>query len=135
MNQQTKSKLIHIATIRLKHEGVVYLFLRQLEPYLYRWYKEEPSGEAVETPIWGGTSEEAILAGREAWKIDLFQPINCGFRYTLPERDEIGTNALFCQMAASYSSMNGVYFDEELGSNCIVQNAPIETRNLMKRFQ
>jgi hypothetical protein len=134
MNQKATSKLIHVATIRLQNIGVVYLLLRQLEPYLYRWFKKEASGEEIETPIWGGTSEEAIASGKDAWKFDEFQTINCGFRYTLPERDEVGANALFCQMAASYSSMNGVYFDEELGSNCIVQNASLEARDLMKLF-
>lgn len=134
LDQQTEVKLIHVATIRLQNKGVAYLLLRKLEPYVYRWYQEMSPGEEAETSIWGGSTEEAILAGRKEWKIEQFQSLNCGFRYTLPERDEVGANALFCQMVASYASMNGVYFDEELGSNCIVQNAPMEARQLIRRF-
>lgn len=128
-------KLIHAAHIRIKGKGVVYLFLRQIEPYRYLWYIEDRPGVELETDIWGGTTEDALAAAYRAWKVNEFAPLNCGFRYTLPERDEIGTNALFHQMAASYSSMSGIYFDEELSSNCIVQFASTEARNLWKRVQ
>jgi len=61
--------------------------------------------------------------------------VNCGFRYTLPERDEHGYNALFHQMAASYATSNGVYFDEESGNNCFVNFASEEAKNLLKVLQ
>ena len=61
--------------------------------------------------------------------------MHCGFRYTLPERDEHGLNALFNQMVASYSSSNGVYFEQELGHPCIVQNASIQARLLWKKLK
>ena len=133
--QSPKSKLIHIARIYLQKRGNIYLFLRQIEPYHYLWLREEQPGIEVEMDVWGGTVGEALIAAYQAWKSDYIYPLNCGFRYTLPERDEVGTNALFHHMAASYSSMSGVYFDEELGTNCIVQFASIEARNLLKRLQ
>lgn len=132
---QIKPKLIHIARIQLQKQGTVYLFLRQIEPYRYIWFREDQPGIETETIVWGGTIPEALLAGYQAWKLDDIRTLRCGFRYTLPERDEVGINALFYQMAASYSSMSGVYFDEELGSNCIVQFASVEARDLWRRLQ
>lgn len=131
----TYPKLIHIARIQLQDRGLTYLFLRQVEPYRYLWFQDDQSGKEVETTIWGGTTEDALLAAYRTWRDAEIRPIHCGFRYTLPERDEVGINALFHQMVASYSSMNGIYFDEELGSNCIVQFASNEARDLWKRLQ
>jgi hypothetical protein len=125
-----KPKLIHIARIQVQNQGCTYLFLRQLEPYRYVWFLEDTPGKETETPIWSGTAEEALLAAYKAWNLNEIRPVHCGFRYTLPERDEVGTNALFHQMVSSYSSMSGVYFDEEIGSNCIVQFASHEARDL-----
>lgn len=125
------NKLIHAAKIQSK--GL--LLLRQIEPYRFVWYREIEPPIEEETKVWGGSVEEAIAEGYKIWRQDGFQPLNCGFRYTLPERDEVGSNALFHQMISSYSSMNGVYFDEELGSNCIVQNASLDARKLWKRLQ
>lgn len=132
---QFKSKLIHIARINVKNQGLIYLFLRQIEPYRYLWFHEDQPGMEAETPIWGGTAEEAILAAYKAWNLENIHSLHCGFRYTLPERDEIGTNALFHQMVSSYSSASGIYFDEEVGFNCIVQFASHEARDLWKRLQ
>lgn len=130
----TTPKLIHVGTLQLQNHGITYLFLRQLEPYRFVWFQENPTGAETETDSWGGSAEEAILDARKLWKANHFRLLECGFRYTLPERDEIGMNALFHQMASSYSSMNGIYFDEDLGSNCIVQNASLEARDLWKRL-
>lgn len=130
-----QKRLIHVAEIQEQNKGRCYLFLRQLDSYRFVWFKEISPNEEVETVIWGANPEEAIYAARQAWKNELFRTLQCGFRYTLPERDECGSNALFYQMAASYNSMNGVYFEDELGSNCIVHNASIEARNLLKRMQ
>ena len=129
-----KPKLIHAATIRVQNRGIRYLFLRQIEQFRFIWFLEEEPGVETETSIWGGSAEEAIFAAYKNWKIEEIQPLNCGFRYTLPERDEVGSNALLHQMISSYSSMNGVYFDEDLGFNCFVQNASLEARNLWKRL-
>jgi hypothetical protein len=130
-----KIKLIHVAHIQVQNQGLIYLLLRQIEPFRYIWFREDHQGVESETPIWGGTTEDAILAAYKAWRSDYYRTLHCGFRYTLPERDEVGTNALFHQMVSSYSSASGVYFDEELGSNCIVQFASIEARNFWARLQ
>ena len=105
------------------------LFLCKLESFQYAWFFEETPTNVVSHNI-----EEAIRLAYRKWAPDGFRTLHCGFRYTLPERDEHGINALFYQMVASYRSPNGVYFDEELGGNCIVQFASLESRNLMKRL-
>lgn len=127
-----QSKLIHIASILVQNQGKTYLFLREIEPFRYIWFRNDPTGVETETEIWGGTVEEAILSAYQAWKYQEIRTIHCGFRYTLPERDEVGSNALFHQMAASYSSSSGIYFDEDLGSNCIVQFASSEARDFLR---
>ncbi|MDP1879830.1 MAG: hypothetical protein Q8K60_02680 [Parachlamydiaceae bacterium] len=127
-------KIIHVGKIFSSHQS--YVLLKKLEPFRYVWFlKNHQNQEDAQTEIWGGTPEEAIQAGRRFWKHHEFNLLHCGFRYTLPERDEIGTNALFHQMLASYESMTGVYFDEELGSNCIVNLASQEARDFAKSLQ
>lgn len=128
-------KLIHVAHLYLKNQSPSYVFLRQIEPYRYIWFTEVLVGMENETHLWGGTAEEAILIAYQNWKLQGIRMVHCGYRYTLPERDEVGTNALFHQMAASYTSMSGIYFDEDMGSNCIVQLASLEARDLLKRLQ
>jgi len=131
MAEETRAigKLIHIAQVSFEKKGKHWLYLRQLEPLKYVWFVVEEDKEQ-ESGIWGATSEEAIFEGITHWRKFQFTSLNCGFRYTLPERDEIGTPALFHQMAASYATMNGIYFESELGCNCIVQNAPLLSRQL-----
>lgn len=124
----TASKLIHVAHIYTR-TGRHRLFLRQVEPRRYQWFlAKNPVEEPTE--ISSDTIEEAIRLAARHWKEDDFATQNCGFRYTLPERDEHGMNALFYQMTASLSSSNGVYYDDELGNNCFVQNAPLDARDL-----
>lgn len=132
---EKKSKLIHIARISEPKKGNVYIFLRELDPGRYVWFKEEQPGQEMETAVSGPNPQEAIRLGRAFWKDYFFDPIKCGFRYLMPERDEHGYNALFHQMAASYSAMNGVYFDEEFGCNCIIHFASNEARTLWRRLQ
>src|SRR4051812_9746962 len=126
--------LIHIARILEKNGQITYLLLRKLDPYRYIWFFEETCGKETETPIWAGSPYDALLAAYKAWSLDEIRSVHCGFRYTLPERDEVGSDALFYQMAASYESMSGIYFDEELASNCIVHNASMEAKQLLKRL-
>lgn len=128
-------KLIHIASIEEQAKGKVYLFLREKNSNHYVWLKEEQPGQEVETSVSAPTSEEALRLARREWWNSYFRPLNCGFRYTLPERDEHGYNALFHQMVASYTSFNGIYFDAELGNNCIIHNASLEARTLWKQLQ
>lgn len=117
-------KLIHVAKIFDKDKHSL-LFLRKVTNDEFRWFLGKES-----TPVFGINIEEALRLAPRHWKNDSYRTIICGFRYTLPERDEHGINALFHQMAASISTPNGVYFDEELGNNCFVQNYSLEARDL-----
>lgn len=124
-------RLIHIARIFTK-SGWRYLFLRETEKSRFSWHEQTGNGE-VETGVAAATIEEALRLAALKWKKDNFTTVICGFRYTLPERDEHGINALFHQMAASYASPNGIYYDDELGNNCIVQNASEEALRFWRK--
>lgn len=127
------ANLIHIAKI-IQDGGWRMIFLRKVNPRQFTWFTTTGEQEK-ETSVTADNIEEALRLAAHTWKEDAFTTFNCGFRYTLPERDEHGLNALFWQMAASYSSSSGVYYDEELGCNCIVHNAPSESRNLWKQLK
>jgi len=126
-------KLIHVACIFAQGRWH-YLFLRKNGEGHFTWHQELQSQHEEETPVSGHTIEEALRLAVRQWKEQSFRTLQCGFRYTLPERDEHGINALFHQMVASYSSSNGIYYDEELGNNCFVQNASDEAQKLWKRL-
>jgi hypothetical protein len=128
------NKLIHAARIFADGQHS-YLFLRKLESNRFTWFEEKSNKEEAQTDITAQNIEEALRLAWRQWKSNYFTPVICGFRYTLPERDEHGLNALFHQMAASYASMNGVYYDEELGNNCFVQNASNEALDLWQRLK
>lgn len=122
----TKPKLIHIARIFLPTQpDPSYLLLKQLDQQVFSWFQRIDAKE-IPQPITTPTIGQALLKARQHWKNNFFRTINCGFRYTLPERDEHGMNALYYQMIASYSSSNGIYFDEEAGYNCFVNFASQE---------
>lgn len=129
------NKLIHIAHIQLPKKGKTLLFLRERTPHDYGWYLETDLENEEDTGIRGDTVEEALQIAHRHWKLDAFKTVICGFRYTLPERDECGMNALFHQMAASQKGFNGIYFDEDLGNNCFVHNASQESLDLLKRLE
>jgi len=131
----TENTLIHVAQITIAKKGKSQLFLRKQKPGHYRWFIENSDAVEKETAVIGETPEEALKNANRQWKLQEFRTINCGFRYTLPERDEHGCNALFHQMAASYSTSTGVYFEEELGHNCYVQGASQEALNLWRTLQ
>lgn len=123
---QTQNKLIHVGLI----DGTRYVYLRKMGDLHYVWHEEEKASEISAPHV-----EEAIRLANRQWKKRGFRMLNCGFRYSLPERDEHGINALFCQMGASYDSMNGVYFEEELGYNCHVQNASEVALTLWRKLK
>jgi hypothetical protein len=127
--------LIHAAFIQAPKGHSVSLFLRRLNPHTFTWFEQGIDGKESETVISAQTIEEALRLAALAWRSNYFRTLMCGFRYTLPERDEHGINALFYQMVASYSTSNGVYFDEEIGCNCYIQNASDEARKLWKSLQ
>ena len=124
--------LIHIGKKYVGEKNTGLLLLRKMSPHLFEWFEGIDGPIEKETGVTASTIEETIRLANRQWKNENFTTLNCGFRYTLPERDEHGINALFCQMIASYSNPTGVYYDEELGCNCFVQNASIESRNIWK---
>lgn len=126
-------RLIHIGIRHFFNKGKELLLLRKISPKQFTWFFES-DGKEIDADISANSVEEAMRLAHHAWKKYAFRTIICGFRYTLPERDEHGTNALFHQMVASYKSPNGIYFDEDLGHNCYVQNASQEAISLWKRF-
>ena len=123
-------RLIHVGIIE-EANGLTYLFLREKAPNLYEWTTED----GKEAGVRGFAIEEAISKANSFYKHKSFRSLNCGFRYTLPERDECGINAYFFQMNASYASPNGVYFDEIVGNNCFVQFASIEALKLRQMLK
>lgn len=129
------SKLIHVAQITLPKKGPLLLLLRKDDPVRYTWYEEFEPDKEREILLSSPTPEEAIRQAYVNWKDANFRTLNCGFRYSLPERDEHGNNALFHQMVASYTSMNGIYFDEDVGYNCFVNFASDEAKKLWKKLQ
>jgi hypothetical protein len=133
--QAATPKLIHIACILGEGGERRYLFLRKIDTVRFAWFEEINSENENSTTVEGQTVEEALRLAPRHWAADSFRTVICGFRYTLPERDEHGINALFHQMVSSYSTMNGVYYDEELGNNCFVQSASEEALALWKRLK
>lgn len=133
-NEPQTNKLIHVASVFEKGKWL-YLFLRKNRSDHFTWHQEVEPQKETETEISAQTVEEALRLAVRHWKNRSFRTLHCGFRYTLPERDEHGINALFHQMVASYSSSNGIYYDEELGNNCFVQNASDEAYQLWKRLK
>jgi hypothetical protein len=122
---------IHVALVHQKN----HLLLRKTEDGHFQWFQVSFSLEREEkTPIGGASAIAAITAGYKAW-VENFRLIHCGFRYTLPERDEVGSNALFWQMALSYNSPNGRYFDEEVGHLCYVDFASQEALEIWRKIR
>ncbi|NGX61078.1 MAG: hypothetical protein K940chlam9_00558 [Chlamydiae bacterium] len=100
----------------------------------YVWKKISLAGSRIEgTDCKGEKLTEAIENGYKTW--EGFSLLHCGFLYTLPARDEMGCNALFWQMAKSYSSSNGRYFDEEVGHLCYVDFASQEALSLWRTIR
>lgn len=131
----TNGKLIHIGQYILPQKRRRMVLLRQKDPSYYAWYERNDDGAERELQVGGPNVQEAMRLAHKNWKSLYFQTYNCGFRYSLPERDEHGSNALFDQMVASYSSMNGVYFDQSVGHNCFVQAASQEALDLWHQLK
>jgi hypothetical protein len=129
-----KETLIHAAIYKPRGRRV-YLLLRQDSSGNYRWHEvQEDSGE-IEKPVSGQSLSEAMQNAYKAWRLNSFLPLQCGFRFTLPERDEIGRPAFFHEMIASYRSMTGGYFEPAANVMCIVQKASKEALDLWKRLE
>jgi hypothetical protein len=123
------NKLIHVGRIQNSKKGVEYLFLRKDTENIFTWYREKNETEE-ETNLSADSISLAIQTASKYWMDNSFRTLRCGYRFELPERDEHGCNALFHQMATSYSSSGGVYLDEEISQSCIVKNASSEALEL-----
>lgn len=128
------SSIIHIARLGQRTSFPTWLLLRKMNPNLYTWFLRDQNHESP-TGLEGISENEALQLTPKQWENQPLTFLNCGFLFTLPERDEIGTNALFRQMKASYDSPSGVFFDEGLGHNCIVKEASIEALDLMRQLE
>lgn len=129
------SKIIHVGKVHLpKRRGSNYAILREISPKDFRWFIED-KGQEKETGIKGESIPQAIHNAKKRWKDSAFNPMHCGIRFELPERDQHGTKALFYQMIQSQRHNNGVYFDIKLNQQCIVQNISNEALLLMSRWE
>lgn len=128
-------KLIHVAYLPNGRTGNRFLFLRRIDPQNFAWFEETTDGTEKQTEVTSYSAEEALRLAYRQWKSHSIRMLGCGFRYTLPERDEHGVNALFHQMASSYATPTGIYFDEELGNNCIVHFASQQARDLLQKLR
>lgn len=125
------SELIHVGYIN----PLKYFLLRKVKNGHFTWFIEESPDIEQETELSAPNVEEAIREAKKLWKTEGFRLMPCGFRFTLPERDEHGSNALFGQAVKSLNSMTGVYYDEELGHNCIVHQIPTQVRDFYNRLK
>lgn len=135
METKTSSKLVHVAKFQAQNGELAYLFLRKIDKNTFAWFQQSKDGKEDDMSVVAPSIEEAIRLANKKWAENAFRSLGCGFRYTLPERDEHGINALFHQMASSYNSSNGTYFDEELGNNCFVNFASQEALALWRKLK
>lgn len=131
--EKATSNLLHVAMIHTS-SGLKYLFLRRLDKDHLAWFLEDERGE-LKTSLEARSLDDAMRIARKAWKNDSFNTIGCGYKFTLPERDEHGNNAFWRDMCLSLNSFNGVYYDEELGHNCIVNQIPLNSRLLYEKLK
>ncbi len=124
------NNIIHIAEILPFKMDKQLLILKKCSHHEYEWYLLI-DGKENATNIKTETANQAIQLARKKWSLNSFRSIDCGKRFTLPERDEHGTPALYYQMKASYESLTGIYFDNDLGHNCIVKEASQEALDMM----
>lgn len=69
----------------------------------------------VETSCKGPNIGQTCHLARLKWARWGFRTFRCGTLFTLPERDEIGSPALFHEMVQSLSNSSGVVFDSNRG--------------------
>ena len=89
------ANLIHVAFLVSEKGRKSRLYLRKIHDRRYTWFEVDESFNETEAPIWSDTIENALCLAGTYWQRQSFRTLNCGFRYTLPERDEHGINALF----------------------------------------
>lgn len=117
--------------MEIQHVASYYPKGRKAYLFLYLTKEEEYQWEG--TSLLAPSLDEALSLARETYSRDYFSPLNCGFRYHLPIRDETGTPAFFWQMAQSYATSNGHYFDKSVGHMCYVDFASKEALELWRK--
>lgn len=123
MRQKKMSESLHIAFLGRRR-----LFLKKTSAVTFEWQDEE--GVPL---LYAGSVEEAIrLLNHRFKEHPKFRLLLAGKRFTLPERDEHGSPALFYHLVASQKTANGIYFDEELSCSCIVKEASLEALSLTR---
>lgn len=134
-NTPTEAPIVHVGTIRPKGPKKEYLLLRKTQNQHFEWFAEGPNGQEVSCDLAAPTIQEAIRLAWRKWETQHFLPLNCGFRFTLPERDEIGRNAYFYEMVASFGTATGPYLDDKVDHMCTVTQPSREALDVMKRLQ
>lgn len=131
-NSTTKQEtVVHAASIRPRGPEKTYLLLRSRSDGTFRWSIFTPQHEE-DTGVTAPSIAEAMQLAFAKWHDQGFRPLHCGMRFTLPERDEIGRNALFHEMVASYRTPTGNYMDTKISRPCIVNKASQEALDLWK---
>lgn len=125
---------IHVGLLPSRGPSTLLLLRKETEEGPYRWALRKATGYEEPTAVTGRDAGEAIHRACQVWRPLHVRMLKCGYRYTLPERDEVGTPALFHQMVASYATSTGIYFDEELQANCIVYLASQEARHIARQL-
>ena len=127
--------IIHVGKLYLpKRRKSQYAILRKLEDNSFQWFIEDKNKELPST-VKGKTVSSSIRAAKRHWRDAAFNPLHCGMRYELPERDEHGSKALFHEMIKSQEVSNGIYFEESINQQCIVNSISNEALALMKRWK
>ena len=113
-------KIIHKALVNNK-----WIDLVEIEPGQYGWFDGDLS-----LGLKASTIPLAFSMARK--NFSSFKPISAGYKYTLPERDEHGKEALYYEAVKSLESPNGVFFDEFAGHNAVVHLIPQKTIDLIR---
>ena len=129
--QKNAARLMHIGVIR-DVGGSHLLFLREVDRK-YHWFLEK-RGEEEKTALGADKMEEAIQLAYREWGRLEFRFLGCGYRFTLPERDEHGDPASFYQMVKALQSSSYTYMDEDLGHLCVIKQIPSFARELYHRL-
>lgn len=123
-------ELIHFATLADPKK----LLLLFKEGEVFSWKLLEGDQE-TETPYRADSLEKALQMVQKPYQEQGISLLTSGYLFTLPERDEHGTPALFSEMKASLASMNGVFFDSRRGHLCIVHQIPSKAREFLKTLR
>lgn len=117
-------KLIHLAESDLGR-----LYLQETSEGRYQWFLG-----GAPTGVEASSTEEAFRLATRRYAQNHFEPLQAGYKFTLPERDEHGAPALFIDMVRSLETPSGQYFDPASGHNYIVHQIPTRSRELYKNM-